>query len=127
MHKDRIKQLIDSYIEAYNKFDIAEMLKCLHANIEFKNVSNGKVNMETKGLSAFSKVAERACSVFEDRCQTIKKYTITEDEAYIEVDYKCKIAKDMPNGLKAGDVLVLNGKSEFKFKDNLIVALADYS
>jgi hypothetical protein len=37
------------------------------------------------------------------------------------------VAKDLPNGLKKGEVLNLSGRSEFEFKDGAIFKLMDIS
>jgi hypothetical protein len=44
---------IESYIRAYNGFDVEKMLSNLHENIEFENVSNGEVNLRTDGIAEF--------------------------------------------------------------------------
>ena len=40
---------------------------------------------------------------------------------------KFVLAVDLPQGPKAGESLNLKGKSEFRFKDGLIIELTDYS
>jgi hypothetical protein len=37
------------------------------------------------------------------------------------------VARDLPNGLKKGEVLNLSGRSEFEFKDGAIFKLTDIS
>jgi hypothetical protein len=37
------------------------------------------------------------------------------------------LAVDFPNGMKAGDVLRLNGRSEYTFRDGRIYQIIDFS
>ena len=47
------RELIGRYIEAYNTFGIDSMLALLHPDIRFKNLSNGKITVQTAGKSEF--------------------------------------------------------------------------
>ena len=52
---------------------------------------------------------------------------IKNDTASIEIEYEGVLSKDILNGLKSGERIKLKGKSIFKFKDDKIVSLWDYS
>lgn len=45
----------------------------------------------------------------------------------IGIDYEGVLAADLPNGMKAGEILRLNGKSEFTFRDEKIYRITDIS
>ena len=53
MKKNEVKGLIQSYLDAYNSFDVEGMLQLLHNDIEFRNILNGVVYVETKGIEEF--------------------------------------------------------------------------
>jgi hypothetical protein len=127
MRNDEMKSLIQKYINAYNSFDIDEMLLFLDENIEFRNISNGLVNTETKGIDQFRQLAEQSKRIFSERLQTINRYEIKGDQVEIEVDYEGILATDLPNGLKSGKKFKTKGKSVFKFKNKKLSVIEDYS
>ncbi|HEY1055813.1 MAG TPA: nuclear transport factor 2 family protein [Emticicia sp.] len=121
------EQIIQHYIESYNNFDIEGMLKDLDENVQFENISNGEVNLSTKGLAALKEQAEKAKAFFSSRKQIIKSFQHTDNKAEIEIDYHAVLAIDFPNGLKKGDELNLKGKSIFVFDGSKIIAITDIS
>ncbi|MBP1681456.1 MAG: hypothetical protein H6Q35_1795 [Proteobacteria bacterium] len=118
-------QLIERYIEAYNAFDIDTMISTLHPNITFQNISNGEVNAETHGIEAFRTLAEQSKGLFTSRKQTITHIETNEDQTRIDVAFEAILAIDLPNGLKAGETLKLQGRSEFTFCDGKIISIID--
>ena len=60
MDSNEIKSLIQGYLNAYNFFDVDGMLLYLHKDIEFRNISNGVVDVETKGINQFRQLAEQS-------------------------------------------------------------------
>ncbi|GIO90992.1 hypothetical protein J31TS3_22190 [Paenibacillus lactis] len=123
----QIQSLIENYLNAYNSFDIEGMIRLLHDDIEFRNVNNGVVDTETKGIEQFRALAEQSLTIFSQRCQTMKQITITGDKAEIEVDYEGVLAVDLPNGMKAGESLKLTGRSMFLVQDDKLRVIEDYS
>lgn len=122
-----IKSLIDSYLLAYNSFNVDGMIELLHEDIEFRNISNDIVNTETKGIDQFRALAEQSLKFFSTRCQTARSIKISGDKAEVDIDYEAKLAADLPNGLKAGEMIKLKGKSIFRFKNGKIVVIEDHS
>ena len=118
-------ELIKRYIEAYNAFDIKTMLSTLHSDIAFQNISNGEINAETHGIEAFRALAEQSKNLFTSRKQTITNVETNEDKIRIDVAFEAVLAIDLPNGLKAGELLQLQGRSEFTFRDGKIVSIID--
>ena len=127
MKQQEMRNIIDKYIKAYNLFDIDGMLAYRHDDVEFKNISDGNINLITNGIKELRSAAEQAKSIFESRHQKINKYNFENDTASIEIDFEGVLSKDIPNGLKSGERLKLKGKSVFKFIDGKIVSLSDYS
>ncbi len=118
---------IESYIRAYNSFDIENMLRNLHENIEFKNVSNGEVNLRTDGIAEFKTQAEQAKSIFSKREQKITNLHSDENKVEVEISYTGILAVDLPNGLKSGSRIELNGQSIFTFQGDKIIKIEDIS
>lgn len=118
-------QLIERYIEAYNTFDIETMISTLHPDITFQNISNGEINAETHGIEAFRTLAKQSKGLFTSRKQTITHIETNESQTRIDVAFEAVLAIDLPNGLKAGETLKLQGSSEFIFRDGKIVNIVD--
>ena len=121
------QEIIENYIHSYNSFDIKSMLKDLHKDIKFENISNGQINLATNGIEEFKNQAENAKDYFKEREQKIVDFQYKGDIIEVTIEYIGIAAKDLPNGLKSGDTLKLNGKSIFRFKDDKIISIQDNS
>ena len=119
--------IIHNYIDAYNQFNIEKMVADFDENVVFENISNGERNMLLTGLEAFKEQAEQAKQYFSERAQRARSFAHQENETVVEVDYTATLAMDLPNGLKKGMELHLQGKSVFLFSGNKIVRLTDIS
>ena len=107
------KSIIENYVQSYNNFDVDGMIKDLHNNVVFENISGGEVNLKLEGLEAFKKQAESAKGLFKERKQTIKSWDFQDDAITIKIDYYGILASDLPNGMKAGDELTTRGAIRF--------------
>jgi hypothetical protein len=119
--------LIESYIKPYNKFDVNGMVENLHQNIVFKNISNDKITLETKGIEAFETQAKIATQFFTQREQRITHFIFGEPHIEVAIDYTGLLAIDSPEGLKSGESIHLQGKSVFTFQDEKIISIEDIS
>ena len=124
---DRFKAIVEGYLAAYNALDVEAMLDFLHLEIVFKNVAGGEVNATATGIDEFREMAEQSKSLFASRRQVITSFDSSEDTARVGIKYKAVLAADLPNGMKAGDTLLLNGTSVFKFRDDKLYRITDYS
>ncbi len=125
--QDQQKHLIEYYIQSYNKFDVKGMLHDLSETVVFENSTNGQVDLTTNGIEEFKAQAETALQYFSQRKQTITSWDFQDDKVIIGIDYEGILAIDLPNGLKTGDTLKLQGQSEFIFKDGKIISIKDKS
>lgn len=119
--------LIRHYIEAYNTFDIEGMLSVLHSNVIFRNIVGNEVSVETKGLESFRALAEKAATLFSTRHQTILELREINGRIEADMDYTGVLASDLPDGVKAGDTIRLQGRSVFTVKDGKLSLIEDYS
>jgi hypothetical protein len=119
------EEVVKKYIQAYNNFDISGMLVNLHPDIVFRNIAGGVVNLITNGIAEFENQAKQAEKIFSEREQKIKNITVKGDSVEVLIEYEGLLAVDLPNGLKAGTILKLNGKSVFGFAANKIITLDD--
>lgn len=127
MNRDLMKEIVDKYIEAYNAFDIEGVVRLLHKEVLFRNFSNGEVTTETHGVEEFRELAEKSTTIFSSRCQTVTDYISSGDKAEVQIDYEGVLAVDLPNGLKAGDKIQLQGKSVFQSQEGKLSVIEDYS
>lgn len=127
MNTDEKRLLIERYLDAYNRFDVEGMMDVVHANVTFTNVADGAVTASATGASEFRQLAEQAKAAFASRKQTMKAFEAEGDKASIEVAYEGVLATDLPNGMKAGERLRLEGRSHFVFRDGKIYRITDES
>ncbi|MBU5353859.1 nuclear transport factor 2 family protein [Paenibacillus barcinonensis] len=127
MENSKLKDLIEQYIKAYNAFNIDGMIDVLHESVNFKNITNGDVNAQTQGIEEFRALAEQSAQIFSQRYQVVKSVAFTDDKAEVEIDYEGIMSVDLPNGMKAGESVKLQGKSIYQMKDEKLVLIEDYS
>ncbi|MFS0556551.1 nuclear transport factor 2 family protein [Brevibacillus sp. 179-C9.3 HS] len=127
MTNEAVKEIIENYVQAYNSFDVDGIVKRLHTDIVFRNFSNGELDTETRGIEAFRELAEKSANMFSSRRQVMIDYKAMDDKVEVQIDYEGTLAIDLPNGLKAGDTIQLQGKSIFQMKAGKISLIEDYS
>lgn len=127
MNAVEMRALVEQYIDAYNRMDIAEMLFTVHPDVEFKNISGGIENASTSGIIEFKALAEQTLSLFSERHQDILSFETTGTKAIASIGFRAVVANDLPNGLKKGQVLELSGRSEYEFLGGLISRIKDIS
>ncbi|WP_199243915.1 nuclear transport factor 2 family protein [Bacterioplanes sanyensis] len=119
--------LIQSYIQCYNAFDIDGLLALLSDDIVFENESGGEINARTQGKEDFRNLASQSAALFSERQQTTTNIQMHNDRATVDIDYRATVAADLDNGLKAGQVLELQGQTLFEFNQNKISYIKDIS
>jgi len=127
-HEEKLA-LIERYIRAYNAFDIDGMLAVMHPDIVFKNTVGGEVNASAYGKEELRKLAGQSGALFVSRRQTVMHFEAdeNEDQASADVAFTGVPAADLPNGMKKGETLRLNGRSEFRFREGKIGSITDIS
>lgn len=121
------KTIIEEYISAYNALDVERMLSFVHQEVEFQNISGGEVNAVANGIEELRKMAEQSRQLFSSRHQSIISIEDQGELVTVAIKFKAVLAADLPNGMKAGDSLTLEGKSIFEFKDGKLWRIKDYS
>ena len=121
------EQIIKNYIDGYNEFNVDKMVQDFAVDIVFENINSGEVTMSLSGIAAFVEQANKAKAFFTSRKQLITEIMHIKTGIAIKVAYNAVVAMDLPNGLKKGQELNLNGKSLFEFRRNKIIKLTDIS
>ena len=122
-----MRVLIDRYLDAYNRLDVAGMLATLHPQVVFENLAAGRTTVRTVGIEAFRDLAERTLPLFSRRRQTITAYAEREGVAQVAIAFEGVFALDLPNGVRAGQAIALAGRSAFRAHDGLLIHIADHS
>ncbi len=120
-----LPEVLRTYINAYNSFNVGIMLECLDESIHFTNITDGKISAETAGIEAFELMAQQAVCLFSSREQIVRNSISVSNFILVEIDYQAIVAKDLPNGWRAGSEIQLTGKSLFELDNKLICRLID--
>lgn len=127
MSPAEIRALVDHYIDAYNRKNVDDMLRDVHPQVEFKNISAGALNASTTGVAKLKALAQQSLLLFSERHQEITSFEIQDSVAVAAIAFRAVVAADLPNGLKKGMVLELSGRSEFEFSNGSIFRITDIS
>lgn len=121
------RKLIIQFIAAYNRFDIEGMTALLTPDVRFENYSGDTLTAQTTGLEEFRALAEQSKAMFSEREQRITSLNFHGDTVTVAIDYRGRLTNDLPNGMKAGSLLELNGSSEYTIEGGKISRLIDRS
>jgi hypothetical protein len=127
MNESEKRVLVDSYVAAYNALDVEGMLATVHPEVEFRNVAGGEVDASASGIEALRRLAECSKELFSSRHQEITDFRIEGAIAVATIRFEGVLSADLPNGMKAGDLMRLEGRSEFGFRDGRIDRITDFS
>ena len=120
-------EMVKNFIHSYNTFSLKGMIRDLHYDIKFQNITNGQIDLETNGIEEFTKQAGSAIDFFKERAARIIDIKFINDMIEVSIDYFGILKKDIPDGLRFGDKIKLKAKSIYKFKDNKIISIQDIS
>lgn len=127
MNESEKSVLVNSYVAAYNALDVEGMLATVHPQVEFRNISGGEIDASASGIEALRRLAELSKGLFASRRQEITSFRTEGDLLVATIRFEGVLAADLPNGMKAGESLRLEGRSEFGFRDGRIDRITDFS
>lgn len=125
MKEKLMKKIVDQYIDSYNKFDLEGMVRNLHKDMIFKNIANDEVTLRLDGKIAFKNQINQAFNLFEKREMKILEQKIGDNIVENKVDFKGVLAVDIPDGPKKNELIKLQYKTVFKFKNGRIISIED--
>lgn len=120
-------RLVESYVSRYNAFDVSGMLALLDDDVVFENESNGEITARSDGKAEFESLASESVKIFSVRQQVVTAIEMSERAATVSIDYTGTLAIDLPNGLRAGQILELKGQTYFEFQNGKISHIKDVS
>lgn len=109
--------IIQSYIDAYNRKDVAALVDCVADTVVFENVSNSGQSMKIEGRAAFAELADRAASMFASRHQVVRTAVVGDGHVALELDWTGTPAVDL-GLMKAGERVTMRGASFITIADN---------
>lgn len=118
--------IIKSYLDAYNRKDVAALVACVADDVVFENVSNSGQSMKIEGSAAFAELAQQAATMFTVRHQAVRNAVIDGDHVALEVDWTGTPAVDL-GPMKAGEQLVMRGASFIKISGGKLARIIDLS
>ena len=62
-----MRDLIDRYLDAYNRMDVPAMLNTMHAGVVFENYTKGILSVRTQGVAELRHLAESSLHLFSAR------------------------------------------------------------
>lgn len=119
MRKPLNRELVETFIERYNDFDVEGMLELFTDECTFENRSNSSSSIACQGKERLREMAMKACALFKERKQHVTEWVIDEDKIAVLIDYKATLANDTP--------LHLIGMSLYEFEKGKIKRLVDFS
>ena len=125
--KKEHKHMVESYISAYNNFDIDGMVEYLDPHILFENYTNGHLTHAATGLEEYRTMAIAGAEYFTSRLQTVTSWKISENSILVDIKYRAVVKVNLQNGINAGEKIEIVGKSAFTFHQNKIVKIVDKS
>jgi len=121
------RAVIEQYVDAYNRFDVAGMLALLTPDVLFENVTDDRVTAASSGAAGFRELAEQGAAMFSERRQVITAWTFRPASVLVGIAWRGVLAADLPDGPAAGTVIELAGESEFEFSGGRISRIVDRS
>lgn len=123
-----MRELIDRYLDAYNRMDVPAMLKTMHREVVFENYTKGVLSVRTQGIEELCHLAESSLHLFSARRQIITAFREHGgDAATADILFDGTFAVDLPNGVRAGQTIALTGRSEYRVREGLLGYIADFS
>jgi ketosteroid isomerase-like protein len=122
-----MRTLVDRYLDAYNRMDVDAMLATMQDGVVFENYTAGVLSVRTVGLAELRHLAESSRHLFAQRRQTITAWREDGDGAHARIRFEGTFAIDLPNGVRAGQSIALEGRSEFRQHGGRLIYIADHS
>lgn len=122
-----MRALVDRYLDAYNRMDVAAMLATMQDEVVFENYTGGALAVRTVGIAELRHLAESSRHLFTMRRQTITAWREADGCGYASIHFEGSFAVDLPNGVRAGQSIALDGRSEFRQHDGRLIYIADHS
>ena len=121
-----LPDIVQRYLDAYNRRDVAALVECVSESVVFENVSNASASTRIEGRVAFAHLAAQAAEIFTVRRQVVRTAVIAAHRVALEIDWTGTPAIDVGE-LKAGQPVHLRGASFLTIEDGKLSNIVDLS
>lgn len=111
MNAEEMRKLVDRYVDAYSRMDIAGMLSTDHGG-----------SKRCRGVESARRTVDPLSS---ERRQDTLSFETRPTAAIASIAFRAVLATDLPNGLQEGQVLTLSGRTECRFREGVISEVVD--
>lgn len=118
--------IVQAYLDAYNRNDVAALVDCVADAVVFENVSNAGNNVRVEGRAAFADLAAQAAAIFVTRRQTVRTAVVDGDRVALEIDWTGTPAVDL-GAMRAGVPVAMRGASFLTIAGGKLVRIVDLS
>jgi ketosteroid isomerase-like protein len=118
--------LVERYLHHYNGKNVDALVGLFSAEAVFESVSNTMGIVRTTGREELRRLARQSAEFFASRRQTPVHWVSDGEHVAVEIEYWCRLARDLPDGKKAGEEMRLRGASFFTIRNGQICRLVDY-
>lgn len=108
-----MRALVDRYLDAYNRMDVAAMLATMQDEVVFENYTAGVLSVRTLGIAELRHLVESSRHLFSMRRQTITAWREDGDSAHAGIHFEGTFAIDLPSCVRAGQSIALGGAASF--------------
>jgi steroid delta-isomerase-like uncharacterized protein len=120
------RDIIETYIRAYNDKDVDAMMALFVPDVRFESVSNGTGVVRAETREELRDLARQSAAMFAERRQVATRWIESGDDVAVEIDFRCRLSVDIPDAARAGEEMTLRGASFFTIRDGRIARLVDY-
>lgn len=121
-----LPQIVETYLDAYNRMDVEALVACVSDGIVFENVSNAGQSLRIEGREAFAQLAGQATGLFQSRAQSVRSAVVDGGSVALEIDWTGIPAVDL-GAMKAGETVAMRGASFLTIADGKLVRIVDLS
>jgi len=121
-----LPEVINRYLDAYNRIDIPSMLLTMTEDVCFQHFSGEYCQVSTTDKAQFQTLAEHSAELFSSREQIMHEVTYVGEAIQLKIRFRGIMAVEFPNlGLPVGGELRAEGISEIHLRDGLICKIID--
>ena len=120
-----MKEIVQKYINAYNKFDIDGMISLMHIDCTFEMIHDNKITLKTYGKSDFRQLCILSKNNYKYRKQIIESFKEENNKVEVNLYFKATLAIDIPDLGKKDEKISFETKTIFELKNNAIYKITN--
>jgi steroid delta-isomerase-like uncharacterized protein len=121
-----IEPLIHEFLAAMTAGDVEAVRALIADDVVFEHYTGGARTTRAEGKAAFEELAKGSAEAFASRGWEIRRITKGDGCATFETTMQGVPAADLPNGMKQGVPIALDGVTVYEARDGKITRMSDY-